>query len=214
VPFGIDKQIFSPELASKSRRDELIERCNMASDTPLLVAVGRHHPEKRLATLIEAVRIASQTRPIAFVLFGDGPLRAFVERRAARVRGVHVAGHVADRVELARGLASADAMLHGSSAETYGISVAEAICSGLGLIVADRGGAADLARIEFSETYAAGDSQDCARAILRFLSRDRQSIRAAAQRAAASQVLDIDAHFQQLFNLYSDKLEASTPLAR
>ncbi len=214
VPFGIDKQVFSPALASQSRRDELIARCGMAPDTPLLVAVGRHHPEKRLGTLIEAVRIASQTRALAFVLFGDGPLRAVIERRAARVKGVYVAGHVSDRQELASKLASADAMLHGSSAETFGLSVAEAVCSGLGLIVADRGGAADLAHPEFSETYTAGDARACARAILRFLSRDQRAIRDAAQRAAASHVLDMDAHFQRLFALYCEKLQASTHLVR
>jgi len=206
VPFGIDKQFFSPALASNERRHALLAQCQMPPDTPLLVAVSRHHPEKRLGTLIEAVRLASQTRAVALVLFGDGPLRSYVQRRAARVKGVYVAGQIADRRELASNLASADAMLHGSSAETFGLSVAEAICSGLGLIVADRGGAADLAQPRFSETYAAGDARACARAILRFLARDRQAIRAAAQHAASSLVLPVDAHFDRLFTLYSEKL--------
>ena len=51
-------------------------------------------------------------------------------------------GEIRDRALLARYYASADVLVHGSAAETYGLVVAEAICSGLPVVVPDRGGAA------------------------------------------------------------------------
>ncbi|MBW2404164.1 MAG: glycosyltransferase, partial [Deltaproteobacteria bacterium] len=151
---------------------------------------------------LDAFRRASATRPMGLVIYGDGPLRSWVERRAAGVPGVHVAGFVADRNEIATSLASADAMLHGSAAETYGLVVAEAICSGLPVMVPNQGGAADLADPSYSETYAPGDVADCAVAIGALLDRDRDMLVAACARAAQQDVGTMDDHFDQLFELY------------
>ncbi|MCA9562010.1 MAG: glycosyltransferase [Myxococcales bacterium] len=103
---------------------------------------------------------------------------------------------------MAKTLASADAMLHGSSAETYGLVVAEALCSGLPLIVPDIGGAADLAAPEYAAIYPAGSRAACQRAILDLLGRDREAARSAALKAAASKVGTMDDHFDALFSFY------------
>ena len=49
-------------------------------------------------------------------------------------------------------------MIHGSSAETYGIVVAEGLCSGLPLVVPNVGGAHDLAGTDYAEVYPPGDA--------------------------------------------------------
>jgi alpha-1,6-mannosyltransferase len=139
---------------------------------------------------------------MGLVIYGDGPLRDWIKRRAARVPGVHVAGFVADRDEIAASLASADAMLHGSAAETYGLVVAEAVCSGLPIIVPDQGGAADLADPSYSETYAPGDIAACGAAIEALLDRDRDALVAGCARAARHEIGTMDDHFRQLFGLY------------
>ncbi len=202
VPFGIDKQAFGPERAHISVRTRLLALCGLPPEAPLLVTVSRHHPEKRLGTLLEAHERVYAERPLGLVLFGDGPTRPLVDRHARRCQGVHVAGYTRDREELAACLASADAMLHGSAAETYGLVVAEAISSGLPVIVPDLGGAADLAAPEHAETYPAGDVAACAEAIGRMLDRDRDALRAACLKAAEAHIGTMGDHFELLFETY------------
>ena len=98
-------------------------------------------------------------------------------------------------------MTSADALCLGSTADTFGCVVAEALCSGPPLIVPAAGGAGDLARPAYAETYKPGDAQDAARAIVRFAARDRKALSAAAYEAGL-QVGDIDRHFDRLFALY------------
>jgi alpha-1,6-mannosyltransferase len=101
-------------------------------------------------------------------------------------------------------MASADAMLHGSSAETYGIVIAEAICSGLPLIVPSVGGANDLAGTQYAETYNPGDVKDCARAIHALLNKDRSKLSNASIEAAETKVATVSQHFEGLFRLYQE----------
>ena len=204
VPFGINKSELSPLRRSVNVRRKLLAKCGHHDDVPLLVGISRHHPEKRLGTIIEAFRRARAHRQgrLAFVLFGDGPLRPWVRRLARRVDGLHVAGYTRNRDELAQALASSDAFLHGSAAETFGLVVGEAICSGLPLIVPDAGGASDLADPAWAEVYRPGDVQACAHAIQRLLARDRTALNDATTSAAKHRVLSIDEHFATLFETY------------
>lgn len=203
VPFGIDKSRFSPGHADLALKRKWLAECGVSADAPLWVAISRHHPEKRLFTLLEAFERASRHREMGLVLFGHGPLRSLVLRRAAQIKGVHVAGFTEDRTLIARTLASADAFLHGSAAETYGLVVAEALCSGLPLVVPDKGGAADLANDAYAELYPAGDAKACAEGMLRMLSRPRELTGKAALSAAQHKVGTMDDHFRGLFSLYA-----------
>lgn len=204
VPFGIDKSRFSPSLAEPALRRRWLAECGVpdTAEATLWVAISRHHPEKRLFTLLNAFAIASKARPMGLVIFGDGPLRSLVVRRAKTIPGVHVAGFTEDRTLLARSLASADAFLHGSSAETYGLVVAEAICSGLPLVVPDQGGAADLADDGFAELYPAGDALACADAMVRLAARPAALLKQAALETAQRRVGTMADHFEKLFALY------------
>jgi alpha-1,6-mannosyltransferase len=206
VPFGIEKKVFSPRLRDDGLRCELLGKCGVGAQGRLLIAVSRHHPEKRLGTVLDAFRIASGGRAMGLVMVGDGPLRRWLERKAAGIPGVHVAGFIQDRRQMAATLASADALVHGSAAETYGLAVAEAICSGLPVVVPDRGGAADLAAPEYAERYPPGHASACATAIERLLARDPESLRSACATAAENRVLSIDDHFRLLFDTYAARL--------
>lgn len=139
---------------------------------------------------------------MGFVLFGDGPQRKSIEAHAAKIPGVHLAGFVTDRELIASTLASCDGFLHGSAAETYGLVVAEAMCSGLPLVVPDQGGAADLVDDSFAETYPAGDADACARAMVKLLSRPRDLLKAAVLAAANEEVGTMADHFSSLFDVY------------
>lgn len=214
VPFGIDRSRFSPERRDLSLRRELLARSGLPESASLLVSVSRHHPEKRLGFLFRALALAQRQRAVGLVVFGDGPLRRWVEARASRVPGVHVAGFVEDRDRIARSVASADAMLHGSAAETYGFVVAEALCSGTPVIAPARGGAYELCRPEYSETYTPGDTESCAQAIGRMLDRDREQLSRSAALASADRVLEPHGHFTRLFELYGSLVERQRATAR
>ena len=202
-PFGIDMSQFGPERRSDARRAEMLKACGLHDpNAVLLVAVSRHHPEKRLGTVIDAVRELNEYRSIGLYLIGDGLIRWWVERQAAAAQSVHVAGMVRDRDMLATTLASADAMVHGGAAETFGLVIAEGLRSGLPLVVPNRGGAADLADPTYAETYTPGRAGACRDALQRLLARDLATARAAAATAGA-QVRTPDAHFEGLFAHYA-----------
>jgi alpha-1,6-mannosyltransferase len=207
VPFGIDKSFLSPSRRNPGLRSRLLAECGAPGNASLLVVVGRLHPEKRLRTILKGFELASRRRPLGLVIYGDGWQRGWVERRAAKLPGVKVAGFTSDRDLLTDAMASCDALLHGSSTETYGLAVAEAICSGLPVVVPDAGGAGELAGPRYSETYRPGDAEDCADALCRLLERDRDSLRSGCAQAARDRVRTLDEHFADLFGLYARLIE-------
>ena len=202
APFGVERSKFSPDYCDLTARREMLATCGLEEDAALLIAVGRHHPEKRLRTLIQAVSRAQRSRKIGLYIAGDGFLRASVERWALNAKHVYVAGQINDPEQLATVMASADALIHGSAAETFGLVLAEALCSGTPLIVPDAGASATFAGPGYSETYRAGDAADGASAILRLLAGGRTAQSCAALEAADARVFNVEQHFEKLFQIY------------
>lgn len=203
VPFGIDKGLFSPTLRDEAVRADLLKACGISGPhARVLVTISRHHPEKRLGTMLSAMKHLQQDGPIGLFLIGDGPMRNAIENKAAGLPNVHVAGQIRDRQSIARILASADAMLHCGAAETFGLVIAEALCSGLPLVVPDRGGAFDLSHPAYAETHKVGDARSCAQAVLRLLGRPQEQLRLAAASAGARIRTPKD-HFEHLFQHYA-----------
>jgi alpha-1,6-mannosyltransferase len=210
VPFGIERGTFVPEGRSAEVRRALVgEGREARAGEPgwkLLVGVGRFAVEKRWDVVIDAfLALRANTRAV-LVLFGDGPERAAME---ARVRGrddVRFAGFVRDRGELARALASADALVHGCPYETFGLSIAEAMSAGLPVVVPDEGGAAEMVEAGGGATYASLDAEACARAVLRVLARDPAEARGEAL-AVAARVPDVTEQFARTFEAYRRLLD-------
>lgn len=202
VPFGVDGRTFRPQAADASRRRELLGEAD--ADASLLVGVGRFAMEKRWDVVIDGFERLRTRRKAVLVLFGDGPERARLERRAPP--GVFFAGFDADRARLGRSLASADLLVHGCPYETYGLGVAEAIACGLPVVVPDAGGAAESVDPASGEVYASLDAAACAAAIERLLARDRDELRARALEAA-SRVPTVDRHFATVLATYDALLK-------
>jgi alpha-1,6-mannosyltransferase len=214
VPFGIESELFSPAKRDETLRRDLLRLCGAPPEARLIVAIGRLHPEKRHRTIIEGFARARADRgDIALLVIGDGPARLLVERLASKVEGVSLAGPVTDRERLAAIYASADLLVHGSGAETYGLVVAEALSSGLMVVAPDTGGAADLARRGRAVTYRTGDGLACGEAILAALAvGDGPQSRA----QPVPEMPTAEAHFRQLFALYAGLIarRAHPPLPR
>ncbi len=198
VPFGVDTAAFSPRLRDPALRAELLARCGLGPQAALLLAVGRLVPEKRW----EAVMRAAHAAGAGLVLVGAGFSEARLRRLAHQLGGITLTGPIADRAMLARIYASADALIHGCETETFGLAAAEAMASGLPLVVPAGGGAMELAHPDYAELWRPGDWRDGARAVRRLLERPREPMAAAALSAAA-RLGTPEEHFRRLFALYA-----------
>jgi alpha-1,6-mannosyltransferase len=201
VPFGVDSATFHPGARSATERRRLLG--DAPPDAALLVGVGRFAFEKRWDVVIDAFARVRERRPAVLVLFGDGPERAKLERRAPP--GVHFAGFQTDRTQLAAAMASADGLVHGCGRETFGLSVAEAVACGLPVVVPDAGGAAESADPSCGQLYASEDADACAAAILRLLAQDPGELRARAIEASG-RVPTAAGHIRQVLSVYDSLL--------
>ncbi len=202
APFGVEREKFSHIFGDTTMRREMLAACGLGDDASLLIAVGRHHPEKRLNVVIDAVTRAQAHRKIGLYIVGNGLIRKSVERWARKAKHVFVAGQIRDQHRLASVIASADALIHGSAAETFGLVLAEALCSGTPVIVPDAGASATFAGPGYAETYRPGDAADGAAAILALVAGDRAAQSRAALTAADARVFDVEQHFRRLFEIY------------
>ncbi|KQN92539.1 glycosyl transferase family 1 [Sphingomonas sp. Leaf231] len=206
MTLGIEREHFSPALRSKALRAAMLAQCGLPEDAYLLIGIGRHHAEKRWPMVIDAVRRAGARLPIGLVLLGLGPDTRTLERHIDESPHVRMFQPIFHRGQLASIMASADAFVHGSETETFGLVASEALASGLPLAVPDRGGSAAIARPEFAETYRSGDAYDCARAIVALASRDQTLLRRAAGLVAPKVWSDREhasalvAHYQSLID--------------
>lgn len=207
VPFGIDKDFFSPKRRDEELRAKLLADFGLPEEAQLMIAISRHHPEKRLGTIIDGFIKASEEKPMGLMIFGDGPIRKYVEMKAGKSEYVKLMGFTENRDELANILASSDYFLHGSAAETYGIVVAEAVCSGLPVVVPERGGAADIANPDLGVTYEPGDSESFSEAVLNITDRNREDLVEATKKAAENDIVTMEGHFKMLFETYQELLD-------
>ncbi len=205
VPFGLEKAVFGAARPDPALRAELMA----GRDGALLVGVGRFAVEKRWEVLLRGFfRWKASGGRGRLVLCGDGPERA---RMTALIDGrddVVLRGFVKDRPELARVLATADALVHACPFETFGLSVAEAIASGAPAVLPDEGGAAELGDPAYTETYRSGDDAALAAAIARLLARGPGLHDAA--REAGRAMPSVGDQFERQLALYEALLRGET----
>lgn len=202
IRLGADRSAFSPSLRDEKLHARLLEDCGLPEHGRILLGVGRHHPQKRWPMLISAAAAAAASgAPLGLIIIGDGMDRARIARAVRSHPNVRLLEPTRDRNALATLFASADALLHGSESETFGLVVAEALASGLPVILPDRGACSELASPESSEIYRSADVRSATAAILRLLERDPGRLRRAAVQAAG-QIRSDTAHFGELFDRY------------
>jgi alpha-1,6-mannosyltransferase len=170
VPLGVDLVTFAPGPPHPADGQILLVHCSRLSP--------EKKPERSLITLASLRRAG---RPARLVVAGDGPLRARLERRAARQRlPVTFAGFLPGRTELAALLASADVALAPGPAETFGLAALEALACATPVVVS-----ADSALPEvIGDAGAAVAGHDLAAGVLEVLGRPEVARRAAARARA------------------------------
>jgi glycosyltransferase involved in cell wall biosynthesis len=117
------------EYAHDESADRPREQALRAPDAPLVVAAGRHIPEKRIPAIPPAIRAARERIPgLRCLILGDGP---DTERTRAAVGELGLDGVVelpgrVNHAEVMRAIAEASVLLHPSEREGYGVVIVEA----------------------------------------------------------------------------------------
>jgi len=206
IPLGVDLELFAPAAAPAG---SLGQRVGARPGAAVGLFVGRLCAEKRLDVVLEAHRrIPAASRP-HLVLVGDGRQRAWLAAEAGRREGLTVLPFESDRAALARTYAGADFYVAPGPGETFGLSIAEAMASGLPVIAVDSGAAPDrIAGTRAGRVYHHGDVESC-RAALEWIATAAPALRAEA-RACACRSFGWSATFDALVALYRALAAGST----
>ncbi|WP_043449108.1 glycosyltransferase family 4 protein [Halotalea alkalilenta] len=198
-PLGVDSTLYHPD-----RRDPEVKRSlGLADDTRLLVFAGRGSQEKNLPILIETMKLLGA--PYHLLMVGSHMPTQVPDN-------VSVVDRFVPQSELARLFASADALLHAGTHETFGLVVLEAMSSGLPVVVARAGALEENVDERFGRLCNPLDPLDMARATRELFEEDVRRL----GRRARSQVERYhgwDAVVEGVVEHYRDALGVTAPAA-
>jgi glycosyltransferase involved in cell wall biosynthesis len=133
---GVDASFFSPDGRSRTLRDQW----HVSDNRPALLYVGRLSNEKGVDLLPALQReLYERRREHRFIIAGDGPMRANLQRRMPDAVFTGIVG----RRRVATVFASADAFVFPCGADTDANVVLEAQASGLPVVVRGGGGSCE-----------------------------------------------------------------------
>ncbi|WP_156687415.1 glycosyltransferase [Mycobacterium sp. Marseille-P9652] len=178
VPLGVDLQTFHPR-----RHSHLVRQRWAAPGQMLLVHCGRLSVEKRVDRSIDALgRLCHAGFDARLVVVGEGPLRARLERQAARLP-IDFTGFINDRHTVAGLLASADVTLAPGPHETFGLAALESLACGTPAVVSRTSALTEIITPD-SGALADNDPADIAHAVGTIVSRPENHRRTSARRRA------------------------------
>jgi glycosyltransferase involved in cell wall biosynthesis len=117
-----------------------------SSDDVVLMYVGRLGPEKNLEFLLEAFEIVYRTCPqVRLLVVGDGPVRSSLEDWVGKhdLNGKVVFTGMISHLDIPLYYATANIFVTPSTTETFGLTVVEAMASGLPVAGIDSPGISD-----------------------------------------------------------------------
>jgi alpha-1,6-mannosyltransferase len=193
-PMGVRLEHLGPQRLDPELRFRLRRESGGDGATALLLYAGRLSREKNLGLLIDVMKrlttakFKSTKRQVGaspdcrLLIAGSGPLEGWLREQGNRLAGrLHLLGHLSNRDELARLLASVDVFVHPNPREPFGIGPLEAMASGTPLVAPDAGGVRDYADATCA-WLAKPDGEAFADAVLEVLS-NSQEVRTKVQRA-------------------------------
>ena len=212
VPYGVDVKQFHPH----DTRHEVRSRHGLPADARLVLTVQRLYARKGVTTFLDAAALVAPAVPAArFVIVGDGPERAALERHAA-ARGLTECVTFVGRVEnheLPAYYAAADVFAFHTLHEGLGIVLLEALASGCPVVTAAAGGTLDVVRDgDTGLLVPPADAAALAGAVVRVL---RDPSLAAGLRARARRTAEAEFDWDVVAGRYLDVFErARRPSAR
>jgi alpha-1,6-mannosyltransferase len=168
-PLGVDCNIFHP-----NARDAVVlrEQLGLPAHTRLLAFAGRMAREKSIALMCRAVEQLGA--PYHLLLIG-APERRRISPCVTELP------YQQDARQLARLLASADALLHAGQQETFGLVALEAMACGRPVVGIDSGAMAELVDAQVGRLAAVGSIESLQDAIISIYAVDFESLGAAAR---------------------------------
>jgi alpha-1,6-mannosyltransferase len=167
-PLGVDTEVFSPLRRTLDLRRQL----GLPADARLLVFAGRFSDEKNLDVLRGAMALLGS--PYHLLLVGGG-------RSAHPSDNITVLPYRRDGIELAQWLASADALVHAGTAETFGLVIVEAMACGRPAVGVRAGAVPELIDQRVGELAEPDNAASMAAAIRRLYDRDLETMGIAAR---------------------------------
>ncbi len=156
-------------------------RHGIAPERPVMAYVGRVAFEKNIDFLLRVTEVIRRDLPeVLFVVAGEGPARARLERAAAQhglAGNVRFVGYLERRSELPACYCAADAFVFASKTETQGLVLLEAMALGVPVVALAEMGTKDVLKDGAGCRIAPGDIAGFARTLLPILS-DRTAARA------------------------------------
>jgi len=200
VPLGVDLELFHPRRRGRAFRRQLA----VADAVPIALFAGRFVREKGLPTLLDGHRRVPVDRRPHLVLVGRGAMREKLDEIAGRRARLTILDYVSDRESIAEMYASSEFYVAPGPGETFGLSIAEALASGLPVVSVDAGAGPDRVRgTGCARLYAPGDAGECAEALAWMTAHQSAAMRERA-RAHAEAELGWDRTFQRLRRLYRE----------
>jgi alpha-1,6-mannosyltransferase len=178
VPLGVDLDQFHPRHHSATMRLTWAAREQL-----LLVHCGRLSVEKHAHRSVDTVGVLRHSGVDArLVVVGEGPLRARLQRQAARLP-VHFTGYIGCPDTVATILASADVALAPGPHETFGLAALEALACGTPAVVSRTSALAEILTTDSGAT-ADNNPRAIAHAVSSIISRPEALRRTNARRRA------------------------------
>jgi glycosyltransferase involved in cell wall biosynthesis len=179
-PYAVDVEYFRERACiSSDTRRELRGRLGVPAEAKVVLSLAKFNEREAPWDLLRAFARDPRT-DVWLVLAGDGPERSDLEAFASRHGHgrVRFPGYV-PYAELPALYGAADLFVHPAREERWGVSVAEALASGLPVIASSRvGAAADLVVAgENGFTYEAGRDEDLSRLMVAALELDAARVR-------------------------------------
>src|SRR6516165_4610980 len=184
-PLGVDAEVFNPLRRSGTLR----ERLGLPARTRVLVFAGRFAEEKNLPVLLQA--FARLGAPYHLLLIGGG-------RRARPAANVTMMPYRRDSHELAQWIASADALVHAGTKETFGLVILEAMACGLPVVAARAGAFPEFVDDTVGMLAEPHSADGMAQAIASLYERDMAALGAAARTRVLRQFTSRRAFHTQL----------------
>jgi len=167
-PLGVDAEIFHPQ----RRKNDLRSKLGLAPDTRVLAYAGRFAGEKNLPVLLQA--FAKLGKPYHLLLIGGG-------REARPTPNITLMPYRSNQIELATWLASADALVHAGTRETFGLVILEAMACGRPIVAVRSGAIPEFVDREIGELAEPYSADSMAEAIVALYERDIEAVGAAAR---------------------------------
>ena len=158
-PLGVDANMFHP----RRRGDWLRGWLGLGPESRVLVYAGRFTGEKNVPVLLRA--FARLGRPHHLLMIGGS-------RQGRIAANVTVLPYRRDGIELARWLASADALVHAGTRETFGLVILEAMACGRPVVAARAGAVPELVDHHVGIMAEPEDADSLSEAIVTLYQRD------------------------------------------